>query len=139
MILSYVTLAYNWVLNFWIIFLFIFYATMLERSKSYRHLSIITFSRHAWNYNVKRFDYLSSTKIKPLLLFLCVKNSMNKGFWHLKCMYLGKQTCSICTRNIQLSKNITKFCDEIDNIDLSYNSLTNFYSDAWFVIFVWYL
>lgn len=57
---------------------------------------------------------------------------MNKGFWHLKCMYLDKQTCSICTNNIQLSKNITKFefCDEINNIDLSYNSLTNFYSDA---------
>ena len=99
-----------YVIEFWflIVFLLSLMPTMFVRTKIYRHLSIITSSRHAWNYIVKRFNRSSSsTKNQTFVIISKCKKFHEQRFWHFKCTYLDKQTCS-GTRNIPIVKNYNK-------------------------------
>ena len=106
---SYISINLMWLnFDFLIVFLLSLMPTMFVRTKIYRHLSIITCSRHAWNYNVKRFNRSSSsTKNQTFVIISKCKKFHEQRFWHFKCTYLDKQTCS-GTRNIPIVKNYNK-------------------------------
>ena len=106
--IGYTSTLCDWILIFWLSFFNRLLPTMFVRTKIYRHLSIITSSRHAWNYNVKRFNRSSSsTKNQTFVIISKCKKFHEQRFWHFKCTYLDKQTCS-GTRNIPIVKNYNK-------------------------------
>ena len=107
---SYISINLMWLnFDFLIVFLLSLMPTMFVRTKIYRHLSIITCSRHAWNYNVKRFNRSSSsTKNQTFVIISKCKKFHEQRFWHFKCTYLDKQTCSKYIRYIWIVKNYNK-------------------------------